>query len=68
MFMLENRKKKRHPLLTVAVGAFAVYGAYSMVSSVKDCCNAKIAQMMRCMSKKKKCRQSRENEQVACEF
>ena len=68
MFMLGNPKKKKHPLLAVAVGVFAVYGAYSMVCSVKECCSARMAKMMRCMSKKKKSDTSCENGQIACEF
>ena len=52
MFM--SNKRKRHPILAMAVGGFAIFGAYKMVCCVKDgftCCKDKITMIGR----KKKC-------------
>ena len=54
MLMLGNSKKKKHPILAIAVGAFAVYGAYSMVCSAKECCLARMDKISCMLSKKKK--------------
>ena len=54
MLMFGNAKKKKHPVLVIAVTAFAVYGAYSMVSSAKECCCMKMEKIMSLISKKKK--------------
>lgn len=54
MLMFGNAKKKKHPILVIAVTAFAVYGAYSMVSSAKECCSTKMEKLMSLISKKKK--------------
>ena len=44
-------KKKKRPILAIAVGALAVFGAYSMVCSLKNCCLEKM-QMISGMFKK----------------
>ena len=44
MFM-KNDKKKIRPIFAMGLGAMAVYGAYSMVSSIKNTCCEK-AQML----------------------
>ncbi len=41
-FMFMGNKKKRHPLLAVAVGGLAIFGAYSLVLCAKNmCCSCK---------------------------
>lgn len=62
MFFMKSEKKKKHPLLAMAVGGMAMYGAYSAVNSMKCCCMEKMNSMMTMMkSKKKKCQASSEN-------
>ena len=39
-------KKKKSPIFAVAIGALAVFGAYSMVSSVKGCLCKKAEKLM----------------------
>ena len=56
--MFTNEKKKKNPAFAIALGAFAAYGVYSMVSSVKECCTEKckaLANMMRRKEKPKVC-------------
>ena len=58
-----NEKKKKNPAFAIALGAFAAYGVYSMVSSVKECCTEKckmITNMMKRKEKQKTCEDSGE--------
>ncbi|MBQ9070490.1 MAG: hypothetical protein IJY23_03995 [Clostridia bacterium] len=61
MFM-KNGKKKTHPFVAIGVGAMALYGAYSVVSCIKDTCCEK-AQMLTKALKKKKNEQKCEEEE-----
>jgi hypothetical protein len=48
MFM-NNNKRKKHPLLAMAVGGLAIFGAYSMVCCAKNAaltCKDKMSHMM----------------------
>ena len=49
-----NEKKKKNPAFAIALGALAVYGAYSMVASVKDCCSEKCKMLTNMFKKKEK--------------
>lgn len=46
--------KKKSPVFAIAVGALAVFGAYSMVAAVKNCCTEKM-KMMTNMMKRRDC-------------
>ena len=37
--------KKKSPVFAIAIGALAVFGAYSMVAAVKNCCTEKMKMM-----------------------
>ena len=50
--LMKNGKKKAHPALAIGIGAMAIYGAYSMVSCVKDMCCEKMKKMSKLMKKK----------------
>ena len=49
-----NEKKKKNPAFAIAIGALAVYGAYSMVASVKECCSEKCKMLTNMFKKKEK--------------
>ncbi len=48
MFFMRNEKKKKHPLMSMALGALSIYGAYSVVSNIKGC----ICSKMKCIGNK----------------
>ena len=50
--MFGNDKKKKNPAFAIALGALAVYGAYSMVSSVKNTCSEKCKKITDMFKKK----------------
>ncbi len=52
--MMKNGKKKHHTWLLVGVGAAAVYGAYSMVSCLKEMCCTKAKMLTNVLKKKEK--------------
>lgn len=54
MFM-KNDKKKAHPMLAIGIGAMALYGAYSAVSSAKQMCCQKAEMLTKVFKKKEKC-------------
>ena len=53
MLFMNNTKKKKHPIVAVMAGAFAVYGAYSMVAMAKRCVCDKMSCVMAKMKKTK---------------
>lgn len=52
MFMKSEKKKGRH-LLAVGVGAMAIYGAYSVVSCIKQMCCEKMHMLTNVVKNKK---------------
>ena len=56
--LIKNGKKKKHPILAVGIGAMAVYGAYSIVSSMKDFCCKKAKMITKVFKNKEKCVES----------
>ena len=58
MLMMKQGKKKRRPLLAIAVGAMAIYGAYSVVRCAKDACCEKAKMLTKVFKKKEKCKNS----------
>lgn len=54
MLFMKNTKKKKHPLIIAMAGGLAVYGAYSMVSSLKRGITDKMSCMINKMKKMKK--------------
>ena len=52
--MFGNDKKKKNPAFAIALGALAVYGAYSMVSCVKNTCAEKCKRITDMFKKKGK--------------
>lgn len=53
MFM-NNNKRKKHPILAMAVGGLAIFGAYSMVCCAKNTALACKDKMTNLMSGKKR--------------
>ncbi len=66
MFM-KNEKKKMRPLFTIGVGALTVYGAYSMVSCIKNAC-CKKAEMLTKVIKNTKNKKKECCEESECDF
>ena len=58
MLMMKQGKKKRRPLLAIAVGGMAIYGAYSLVVSAKNMCCEKAKMLTKAFKKKEKCKNS----------
>lgn len=56
MLMMKQGKKKRRPLLAIAIGGMAIYGAYSMVKCAKDTCCEKAKMLTKAFKKKEKCK------------
>lgn len=54
MFM-KNDKKKKSPVFAMIIGVAAVYGAYSMVSDLKNICCQKCKMLTNMFKKKEKC-------------
>jgi len=54
MLLMNNAKKKKHPLLAVMAGGLAVFGAYSAVAAVKNCVCGKVSCMINKMKNMKK--------------
>lgn len=63
---LKNEKKKGRPLLAIGVGAMALYGAYSVVRSMKETC-CKKAEMLTKVIKKSKNKENNCPEECNCE-
>ena len=64
--LMKNGKKKAHPALAIGIGAMAIYGAYSMVSAVKDMCVDK-AKRLSSILKKKDTKQKCDCDECECE-
>ena len=52
--IFKNEKKSKTPILAVAMISLAVYGAYSMVSNVKESCCEKCKMLTNMFKKKDK--------------
>jgi len=52
--IFKSDKKNKSPILTVATISLAVYGAYSMVASVKESCCEKCKMLTNMFKKKNK--------------
>lgn len=60
-------KKKKHPFLAIGIGAMAIFGVYSAVTTLCDTCREKMKALMKAM-KKKKCHSSSEmTDEDGCE-
>ena len=64
--LMKNEKKKKHPLMAIAVGGLAMFGAYSIVSGAKNACKSKVCGMMNAMKKNKGAKQSYDAEDCSC--
>ena len=54
--MFSNTKRKKHPILAMAVGGLAIFGAYSMVCCAKNTvCSCKDKMTLMMGKKGKKC-------------
>ena len=53
--IFKSEKKGKTPIFTIAAISLAVYGAYSMVTSVKECCCKKRKMITNMFKKKEKC-------------
>ncbi len=49
----KNEKKKKGPALAAGIGALAVYGAYSVVSKIKNMTTDKMSALMNKMKRKR---------------
>ena len=50
--LMKSPKKRMYPFFAIGIGALAVYGAYSIVNGMKECCAEK-AHMLTNVFKKK---------------
>lgn len=53
MFM-KTEKRRKHKGFAIAIGALAMYGAYSVIKGAKDMCMGRISAMASCIGKMKK--------------
>ena len=58
MLTMKQGKKKMRPLLALSIGAMAIYGAYSAVSSIKEACTEKAKMLTKAFKKKEKSQKS----------
>ena len=64
--MMKSARKKMRPIVAIGIGAMAVYGAYSVVCSVKECCHEKMKMITKVFKKKENSAQeaAKEDEEV----